>query len=80
MTIKRSRKPLYITLALAIYAAVMAVVNLDTLTVYHDSLRYFGTLGAEIIILCLLYFFLHRREQLRREREADQQKDQGDNN
>lgn len=71
---KRSRKPLFITLALALYAVIMAIVNIDTITVYHDYLRYFGTLGAEVVILILLYFFLRRREQLRREREADLRK------
>lgn len=61
-----SRRPLYIVLALALYATVMAVWNLDTLTVRQLYFQYFGTLGAEIVILFVLYFFLKKREQLRR--------------
>lgn len=68
---KTSRKPYIITGALFVYAVVMAVVNRETLTVYHDYLRYFGTIAAEALVLVLLFFFLRRREQLRAERKAD---------
>lgn len=64
-------KPLVITMALAIYAIVMAIWNRDTLTVYHDYWRYFGTLAGETVVLVALYFFLRNRERLRREREKD---------
>lgn len=69
-----SRKPYVITGALFIYAVIMAIVNIDTLTLYHDYLRYFGTLAGELVVLVLLFFFLKRREQLRREREQEAEK------
>lgn len=68
---KQSRKPYIITGALFAYAIMMAVLNLDTITVHHNYLRYFGTLGAELIILCFLFIFLRKREKLKTEREAD---------
>lgn len=69
-----SRKPFIITGVLAVYAIVMAVWNIDTLTVHHDYFRFFGSLAAEAVILCALFFFLRRREALRREREQDMKK------
>lgn len=66
-----SKKPAIIVGALFIYMCVMAYVNRETLTVYHDYLRFYGTLGAEIVVLCLLFFFLRRREKLKRERLED---------
>lgn len=68
---KKSRKPYYITGALLIYAIVMAIYNLDTLTVYHEYLRYFGTLAAELVVLTALFFFLRKREALKAERQED---------
>lgn len=67
----QSRKPYIIVGALFIYMCIMAVYNIDTLTVYHDYLRYFGTLGAEIAVLVILLFVLRRRERLKRERLED---------
>lgn len=67
----KSKKPYIITGALFIYMAAMAIMNSDTLTVQHDYLRYFGTLLAEAVILCILFFFLRKREILREERKAD---------
>ena len=71
---KSSKKPYLITGALFIYAVGMALFNLDTITVQHEYLRYFGSLAAELIVLCLLFFFLKRRDKLKREREEDLRK------
>lgn len=62
---------------LAVYAAVMAFVGRDILLVQHDYLRYFGSLGAEILVICLLYFMLHRlmRKQQQRAREWEDDRD-----
>lgn len=70
-TQKESKKPYIIVGALFIYMAIMALYNIDTLTVYHDYLRYFGTLGAELVVLTILFFVLRRRERLKRERQED---------
>ncbi len=66
MAQKPSRRPLIITLALLLYAAVVALLNRDVLLVEHDYLRYFGTLGVEAVIICLVYIFLSKREKPRR--------------
>lgn len=68
---KPSKKPYIIVGALFIYMAIMALYNIDTVTVYHDYLRYFGTLGAELVVLTILLFVLIRREKLKRERLQD---------
>ncbi|MCM1319709.1 MAG: hypothetical protein NC217_04945 [Muribaculaceae bacterium] len=68
---KSGKKPYIIVGALFIYMLVMALYNIDTVTVYHDYLRYFGTLGAELVVLVILFFVLRRRERLKREREQD---------
>lgn len=65
------KKPYIYTGALFIYMCVMAIYNVDTVTVHHDYLRYFGTLAAELVVLCLLFFFLRKREKLKRERLED---------
>lgn len=36
-----------------------------------ESLRFWATVGAELLILVALVFFLKKREKLRREREDD---------
>ncbi|MCM1005093.1 MAG: hypothetical protein NC402_02225 [Prevotella sp.] len=68
---KPSKKPYLIVGALFLYMCVMAVYNIDTVTVYHDYLRYFGTMAAEIAVLAILLFVLRRRERLKRERLDD---------
>lgn len=67
----KSKKPYIITGALFVYMVIMAIINRDTLTVYHDYLKYFGTLMAEIVILRVLFIFLRKREKLREERKTD---------
>lgn len=67
-----ARKPYIITGALFIYTIVMAVINRDTLILYHDYTRYFGTLALQLVVLVLLFFFLRRRETLRRQREEEE--------
>lgn len=73
-TPKHYKKPVIIVGALFIYMCVMAYLNRETLTVYHDYLRFFGTLGAELVVLTLLFFFLCKREKLKRERLEDLQR------
>ena len=68
---KPSKKPYIIVGALFIYMCVMAIWNIDAVTVHHDYLNYFGTLAAELIVLCLLFFFLRKRERLKAERQED---------
>lgn len=66
-----NKRPAIIVGVLFIYMCVMAYLNRETLTVYHDYLRFFGTLGAELVVLTLLFFFLRKREKLKRERLED---------
>lgn len=40
-----------------------------------ESTRFWCTVGAELLILTALVFFLKKREKLRREREEDIRKD-----
>lgn len=68
---KPSKKPYIIVGALFVYMAVMAIYNIDTITVYHDYFRYFGTLAAELVVLTILFFVLRHRERLKRERLQD---------
>jgi uncharacterized BrkB/YihY/UPF0761 family membrane protein len=68
---RKSKTPLLIVGALFIYMCVMALSNLETLTVKHDYISFFGTIAIEIVILTLLYFFLGKREKLKRERKED---------
>ena len=70
-TYKPSRKPYIVVGALFIYLCVMAYINRETLTVEHQYLRYFGSLGAELIVLVILFFVLRRRERLKAERPED---------
>lgn len=67
----KAHKPAIIVGALFVYMCVMAIVNLDTITVYHEYLTYFGTMAAELVVLTILYFVLRKREKLRRERQED---------
>lgn len=67
-----ARKPYVITGTLFIYSIVMAVINRDTLTQYHDYTRYFGTIALQLVVLVLLFIFLRRREALRRRREEEE--------
>ena len=82
---RKSKTPLLIVGALFIYMCVMALSNLETLTVKHDYISFFGTIAIEIVILTLLYFFLgkrERKEDLARaaeERKALEAKKQADN-
>lgn len=66
-----NKRPAIIVGALFIYMCVMAYINRETLTVYHDYIRFFSTLGAELVVLTLLFFFLRKREKLKRERLED---------
>lgn len=68
---RKSKTPLLIVGALFIYMCIMALSNIDTLTVKHDYLSFFGTIAIEVVILALLYFFLSKREKLKRERKED---------
>ena len=66
MSTGRPRKPLIVTVSLIIYTVLMAVLNREVLTVQKHYLTYFGTIGVELVIIALVYYFLSKREKLRR--------------
>lgn len=65
------KKHLWLPAVLLIYTFVMAWMNRELITVHHKYGFFFATLGAELAVITLLYFFLKKRERLRREREED---------
>lgn len=67
----RKYKYIWLPAIIFIYFAVMtAVYGMDLLRSGETS-QFWLTVGAELVVLVALVFFLRRREQLRREREKD---------
>lgn len=66
-----------IPLALLAYLGVMSYIGLPK---YYagDYFGYFGIIVGTLIVIVLLHFSLKRRERLRREREEDMARNDGD--
>ena len=70
----RKYKYIWLPALLAIYFAFMTVYfGLDLLRA-GETLRFWGTIIAEMAVLIALVFFLKKREKLRTEREKDIEK------
>lgn len=67
----RKYKYIWLPSLLGIYFIFMTVYfGLDLLH-SGETLRFWGTIGAEVAVLIALVFFLKKRERLRNEREKD---------
>ncbi len=67
----RKYKYIWLPSLLGIYFIFMTVYfGLDLLR-SGETLRFWGTIGAEVAVLTALVFFLKKRERLRSEREKD---------
>ena len=68
----RLNRSIIIPAALLVYLAVMSYIGYPA---YHSgemsSLYYFGVIGATLLVIFLLHLNLRRRDRLRKEREAD---------
>lgn len=72
---KRLQRHVIIPLLLAIYLLVMAILGIDGLRSGATSpMQYAATIVITVGILILLYFFLKKRDRLRRERLDDIQR------
>ncbi len=67
----RKSKYIWLPLLLAVYFLFMTFYFGIDLLKAGESVRFWCTVGAELIVLVALSFFLKRREKLRREREED---------
>lgn len=67
MKLKRST---VIPVVLLVYLAVMSYIGRGEFYAGH-YLYYFGIIGATLVVITLLHFFLKKREKLRRLREED---------
>ncbi len=67
----RKYKYIWLPTLLAIYFVFMTVYfGLDLLR-SGETFRFWATIGAELVVLIALVFFLKKRERLRSEREKD---------
>ena len=67
----RKYKYIWLPALLSIYFVFMTVYFGMDLLRSGETLRFWGTIAAEIIVLIALVFFLKKRERLRTEREND---------
>lgn len=65
------KKHIVLPAVLLVYLGVMAYMSRDLILVSHKYLQYFGTIAAELAVITALYFFLKQRARLRKEREDD---------
>ncbi len=78
---KRLKRHVLVPLILLIYLAVMAYMGLPGLrSGVTPPMQYFGTLFITLGIIILLYFFMKKRDRLRRERLDDIRENNKDNN
>lgn len=69
---KRLPRHITVPLLLLIYLSIMAWLGLDGLRSGATSpMQYFGTIALTLLVLVLLYFFLKKRDRLRRKRQDD---------
>lgn len=67
----RKSKYIWLPLLLAVYFLFMTFNFGMDLLKSGESMRFWCTVGAELVVLAALSFFLKRREKLRKEREDD---------
>lgn len=73
----RKYKYIWLPALLFIYFMFMTVYFGADLLRTGETLRFWGTVAAETVVLAALVFFLKRREKLRDERERDTNRHQG---
>lgn len=72
---KRIPRHIAVPALLLVYLAVMAVIGIDGLRSGQTTLtQYVGTIAATLLVIALLYFFMKKRDKLRRERLDDIEK------
>lgn len=64
------KKYIWVPTVLAIYAAVMALCNLDALDTPEGTRNFIFTLIVEAVILVLVSLFLKKRDEYKTRREA----------
>lgn len=64
------KKSTWLPLVLLVYLAVMAYIGRGEFLA-GNYLYYFGIIGASLLCIILLRYFLRRREKLAQEREQD---------
>lgn len=64
----KMKKSTYIPLLLLIYLAVMSYIGRGEFYA-GNYLYYFGIIGATLVCIVLLHFFMKKRDRLRKERE-----------
>lgn len=64
------KKYIWVPIVLAIYAAVMALCNLDALDTAEGTRSFVFTLIVEGVILLLVSLFLKKRDEYKSRREA----------
>lgn len=75
------KRHIIIPAVLLVYLGVMSYIGYPEYASGHfSSLYYFGVIGLSLCIIALLYFFIKKREQLRRERKDDIERNQPDDN
>ncbi|NLX81149.1 MAG: hypothetical protein GXZ03_06260 [Proteiniphilum sp.] len=63
---KRSKKHIYLPIALAVYAIVMAVIGYPKYKSSEQSMyQFWGVLAGTILLSVILHFILKRREKNR---------------
>ena len=78
---KQVKRHVLVPLVLLLYLAVMAYMGLEGLrSGATPPAQYFGTLVITLGIIILLYFFMKKRDRLRRERLEDIKESNKDNN
>ena len=63
------KKYQFVTALLVVYAAFMTLYFCFDLLKSGNTLRFYLTLGGEVILIILTYFALRRRDRLREERK-----------
>lgn len=70
----RTKIHIWLPLALLIYVAIMAFQFKDDLLGAGRHYQFYATIGVELIVIALLYFFLRKRAKLRGEREDEERR------
>jgi len=74
------KKHILIPSVLLVYLAVMSYIGYPSYASgAFSALYYFGVIGISLAIIVLLYFFIKKREQYRKERNDDMEAAEQDN-
>lgn len=60
---------IWIPLIMLVYLGCMSYMYKDDLLTAGRYFQFYGTIGIELVVITLLYFFLKRRNRLRAERK-----------